>query len=617
LNRSAPPPDSRYQAVRDRLLERGYLEGPIERFMLGDLLSRRSRLQRLLRTALKAGGIGAAPLGALLAAAAAMANRPLIGTADLFLLWVYFTPLAGIALFLLDLVAALIVTALVGKRVARAGDALRAALIVGLPTLVYLLLLWGQRRPAGGLPVDLLFLALAVATTLLVATLARLVSLVDLVGRTGQVPVRRHRVALLLLGVLVPCSSLLLVARSVAAPVERGAAPAPFALAAGAPKLLFVGLDGMDRALVDDLAPLGSLPYLEAALWHGAAFDVRREHSAEPPQVWTTILTGTTADRHGVTSAGSELLPGVDTPLSRGAGPLPLVSALRFLLPSETVPTIGSGRRVRTLPEIVALRQPALAIGWWASWPADLEGHAGYVVSDRVLAKLLSDGEPDRDTAPPELFRRLQEDFEDERARLRGEFSELFTQPMAEPVRRIVWESFLIDGFNWGVTERLSEDAALRGIFVYLPGLDILRQRLGRESPAIRPLLAAYVGWLDGLLAPALDPAPGRVTLVVADPGRAGTPEGGFAVALGDGSLSDCRGEELTELDIAPLALALLEFPASRELPGRRPEGCLELSESDPETISSYGRRGAPDADLSSSYDREMVERLRSLGYLN
>ena len=28
---------------------------------------------------------------------------------------------------------------------------------------------------------------------------------------------------------------------------------------------------------------------------------------------------------------------------------------------------------------------------------------------------------------------------------------------MAEPVRRIVWESFLIDGFNWGVTERLSE----------------------------------------------------------------------------------------------------------------------------------------------------------------
>jgi len=615
LNRSAPPPDSCYQAVRDRLLERGYLEGPIERFMLGDLLSRHSRLERLLRTALKAGAIGAAPLGALLAAAAAMANRPLLGTSDLFLLWVYFTPLAGAALFLLDLVAALIVTALVGKRAARAGDALRAALIVGLPTLLYLLLLWGQRRPEGGLPADLLFLALAVATTLLVATLARLVSLVDLVGRSGQVPAR-HRAALLLLGVLVPCSSLLIVARSVAAPIDQGADAAPFELAAGAPRLLFVGLDGMDRALIDDLAPLGSVPYLEAALWHGAAFDVRRTRSAEPPQVWTTILTGTTADRHGVKSAGSELLPGVDTPLSRGAGPLPLVSALRFLLPSETVPTIGSGRRVRTLPEIVGLRQPALAIGWWASWPADLEGRAGYVVSDRVLAKLLSDGEADRETAPPELFRRLQEDFEDERTRLRGEFAELFTQPMAGAVRRVVWESFVIDGFNWGVTQRLSEDEALRGIFVYLPGLDILRQRLGRES-ATRPVLATYVGWLDGLLARALDPAPGRVTLVVADPGRAGTPEGGFAVALGHGALPDCRGEELNELDLAPLALALLQFPASRELPGRRPEACLATSKSDPETISSYGRRGAPDADLSSSYDREMVERLRSLGYLN
>ena len=73
----------RYQAVRDRLLERGYLEGPIERFMFRDLLSRHSRLQRLMRSALKAGMIGAAPLAALLAADAMSMDGPVFAGHEL------------------------------------------------------------------------------------------------------------------------------------------------------------------------------------------------------------------------------------------------------------------------------------------------------------------------------------------------------------------------------------------------------------------------------------------------------------------------------------------------------------------------------------------------------
>ena len=68
---------------------------------------------------------------------------------------------------------------------------------------------------------------------------------------------------------------------------------------------------------------------------------------------------------------------------------------------------------------------------------------------------------------------------------------------------------------------------------------------------------------------------------------------------------------------MTPLALELSGFPASAELSGLGDVTCLRSVVAGSETVPTYGRRRIVVQDSGSSYDEEMVERLRSLGYLN
>jgi len=64
------------------------------------------------------------------------------------------------------------------------------------------------------------------------------------------------------------------------------------------------------------------------------------------------------------------------------------------------------------------------------------------------------------------------------------------------------------------------------------------------------------------------------------------------------------------------LVLGALGLPASRELTGRAPTRCLEGAPQAPAPIATWGRRGLAAGEGRSDYDPEMVERLKSLGYL-
>jgi hypothetical protein len=618
-----------YDEVRRRLVERGYLQGRIERFVLRDIAGPGSKGTRLLVAGLKAAALGAPIVGAFLTGAVVAANRPLPTAADVPLLWLYLSVAAGAALFVLDVSVAVALAWLARRRGAREGDALRASLLVGLPTLAYLVMLvWKSDAPSGPAE-DLLFLAGALVAALLVSRLAGLVSLAGIVGQTGDVPDRRKRAALLLVLALLPPVALYLLAR-VATGDPAAARPATeFVPASGVGRIFLAGVDGLDGALVEALEPRGAVPNLLAGMARGAVFPKRRAAGPEPPEVWTTIMTGATAAEHGVRSVGAARLPGVATPLRTGPGVAPLAAALRFLLPVRTVPTSGAARRVRTLWEIVDLKAPAAAVGWWTSWPAgegDTSGGRGYVVSDRVLAKLLSGGREDRDTSPASLFARLRNDFETDRRAIREEFDSIFLSTGRGDLRDVAWESFLIDAYAFRIADRLGRDPALRAVFVYLPGLDILRRRIegsgAAETGAVALLtrqaaLEAYVRWLDGRLGPVLAPASGARAIVVADPGRTATQETeGFVIVAGGSGRAGCVGPVLSDLDVAPLSLAVAGYPRSLEMPGRLPGACLERLRDLPPPVATFGRRAFPTRSAASDYDPEMVERLRSLGYL-
>jgi hypothetical protein len=262
--------------------------------------------------------------------------------------------------------------------------------------------------------------------------------------------------------------------------------------------------------------------------------------------------------------------------------------------------------------------QPSAVVGWWASWPASgTEGDptSGYVVSDRVLAKLLSQSVEDRDTSPASLFARLARDFPAERAEWRARFDARFGE-LPEDARALAWESFLIDTFAWRTTLRLLDDPRVATSFTYLPGLDILRTRL-RGSAAEPAAIKGYLRWLDASILADLSARTEDRILLIADPGR--TPSGGaegFVAAVGGGAVPFCVGPPIGDLDVAPIALRLAGLPASREMPGAAPEHCFEEAPPRPPPVASWGRRGRPAATQASDYDAEMVLRLKSLGYL-
>jgi hypothetical protein len=594
-----------YDAVRRKLQERGYLDGRIERFVL--------RRGGVSHAGVRAALLGGPLLGALLAGVVVAANRPLLAARDGLVLWAYFSVLAGVALFVLDLGAALLAAAAARRRGPRAADSLRASLLVGAPVLAYAALLWWRRPTRAALWEDLLFFAVALAATAAVAWLAGLVSLAGILGRTGEVPDRARRPLLALTLVLVALAAAGALARGAlgSAPV---AAPPVFEPAPAGP-LLVVGVDGLDGDLLERLAATGAVDGILARFAAGAVLPLVRRPGVEPAEVWTTLMTGMPADAHGVRAAGASHLPGVQTPLAPPAGGVTLGTALRLVLPLRTVPTSGAHRRVLALWEIVGLKDPVAAVGWWASWPADAPEHGGprgYVVTDRVLAKLLARRPGDRDTSPASLFDRLDAGFEAERARLRAEFATLFGGLRDEALERLAWESFLIDGYHAAALELLRGDPAVRTAFVYLPGLDILRRRTDAA-----PVVESYVRWLDGRVAALASPSPGGHVLLIGDAGRSATASSeGFLAVLGPAAEPGCIGTPVTPLDAAPTALALLGYPLSREMPGRLPAVCVAAPAGAPPAVAGYGRKVLPARTPQSDYDPEMVERLRSLGYV-
>jgi hypothetical protein len=459
------------------------------------------------RPAVKAALLGAPLVATLLAVTVARANRPLVGAADFPLLWLYFAPIAAVLLFALDAVVAWLNGALSRRLGTREGEGTRAALIAGLPTLAYLVVLMRWRPGEQSFLYEALFFVLAVATVVAVSWLAGLVSVADILARTGKVVGSRRRSLRTVFAVVFVVLLAAVTARSLTTADRPDEGVPTFDVVPAAP-LIVIGIDGLDSEWIESLASTGAVERLLGRMESGTVVPLSAGTQGSPPAIWTSMMTGVSAESHGVRGVGAERVPGVATPLERSGRALPLVEALRFLLPTRTVPVTGAARRVRTLWEILGLRRSTLSVGWWGSWPAEPEeGGGAWVVSDRVLPKLLAEADWDRDTWPPPLFDTLAGDFTPLRDDAITMFQALPVGDLPPEVREALWDVFLIDAFGLGTVELLWGRADFESAFVYLPGLDILRARFAGESGGL-PILArarvleAYTAWLDAGVSP-------------------------------------------------------------------------------------------------------------------
>src|SRR5438552_392008 len=98
-----------------------------------------------------------------------------------------------------------------------------------------------------------------------------------------------------------------------------------------ASKVLVVGWGAADWKLITPLLEAGQLPALEGLLNRGVMGDLAGPAPAIPALLWTSLATGTRADRHGVLGP---------------VEPDPITGGLR--------PTVGTSRRVKAVWNVLS-----------------------------------------------------------------------------------------------------------------------------------------------------------------------------------------------------------------------------------------------------------------------
>jgi hypothetical protein len=653
---SEPTPDRRVDDLRQQLRALGYLDAGVDRFVLGPVRETRGPAAIALLASLRVGIIAAVLLGP--AAAIGVSGRLpglITGPRDAIVIALYMGALFGAAVSVAAFTASLTVAALAGERIVRSAGWLSrtAGSIVAVACLAYLTLWWRTANAGFGAnapftwsaPVWTGFaLAVAVGISLLLAHAVTVTAFAVIVAgrtplssswsvfatatdRSWKMPVASGVIA------FASAAALLIVTSPRAA---RDEPSPPLAVVSSGLRVRLVAIDGFDPAVFDALASDGRIPGLAAALSSTRARLVAAHHdvSRDPARAWTTIATGQHPEAHGVHGLETRRVAGVQGAVSSGepsrlAGAIGTVTDLLRL----TRPAVASGseRREKTVWEVASdagLR--TAVVNWWATWPAPAGAAPGIIIlSDRATLRLERGGTLDAEIAPAAVYERLLPRWTAIRRDATGRAAAAWTStPSADSdVRAVLQRSADLDAIQLTLMREVSTpppDLAA----VYLPGLDIAQHALLGSSDAAWAASAVaarvdairnYYVFLDRLLAETLRPAPGEVVILVTQPGRvAAAAEGLMGISgrlAAPGATATGRAP-----DVAPTVLQALGVPISRELAGSALTALF-----DPESVqrypvrhvASYGRPSMRSAVRSGQpLDQEMIDRLRSLGYV-
>ena len=653
-----PPPsdDPRVDELRQRLRSLGYLDAGVDRFVLGPARATRSPSVIAFLASLRVGALAALLLGP--AAALGLSARVpglVTGPRDALIVAIYLGAFFGAAMTASALVASLLVSWVSrhsGGGFARRGRWLSrsAGGLVTLLCLIYLTLWWQTVIAGLGWSAPLWTfsaLALAVAISLLLGHAVAVASSAVVLATAGDAGETKRQIdspssgsrrrTTIAAGVIAFGGAALLLTWS--ADSTRGAAPMREALTvvpAGL-RLRVMAIDGFDARIFEELSSSGRLPALTAT-FSGARvrLEPRAGDAGDPARVWTTVATGQPPDVHGVQGLETRRVAGVQGSVAI-AEPSPLGRAIRGAtdLVRLTRPAIASGteRRAKTFWEVAAeagLRTSV--VNWWATWPAPAD--AGVVLSDRATLRLERGGPLDAELAPASLFDALRQRWPDIRTRAAARAESVLDFPADETTRAILKRSAELDAIQLELLSSVATPDTDLSV-VYLPGLDIVQHSLlgpqqsltgddqtGLAASTLAARLEAlktYYAALDRLLAPLLTPAPDELVLVVTEPGRVGG-NGGARLSARGAVVGSHDGSASAATAVAPTVLYALGIPIGRDLPSAP---LLELF--DPQFtarypvrfVATYGRPSAARASRSGQpLDQEMIDRLRSLGYV-
>lgn len=601
----ARDPISSVQQVREELRRLGYLETGIDRFVLGGAASA-SPLRACAAVAVRVGLAGGALFGTAFTTAIALLEPARLRDArDFLVLMAYVGAAAAVAIAALALLAGLL-AGWIGRRLGhRPGPTLsrNLGLALGVLGTSYLALWWRSHATAASAGLQVAMIAAGVGLVWCLTRFGSLaaVAVLSAGGVGDRLPeahdARRHMARLVTVVVLMLAGAAAAASRRTGdPPVGPDYAVRPTGLA-----VHVIGIDGFDAGLALSMAERGEMPELARRLAQGARGRLRPEPEQVPAIVWTTIATGRGPEAHGIRGAGARRLAGMSAPVAFvGPGGSALAAAADVLRITRTEPPSAVLRTVKTFWNVAS--EKGLRVGvvnWWATWPA--EAVNGYIVSDRTFFKRQRRLPSDREVHPPEAFAALDD-----------------PPPDADRERAL-------DLFYLRAAERLRAEHPPDLEALYLPGLDIFTfQRMADERHDIAAAdarlsqIREYYAFIDrvvgGLSAGA---RPEDLYVLVGDPGRLDRADSSGLVLLWGGPARTTDLGVVSARDVAPTVLHLVGLPVSTELDGRVLEEAFDdrFCRSHPiRRVPRYGRRRVPPA--ASGFDREMVEELKALGYI-
>ncbi|MBN2134106.1 MAG: alkaline phosphatase family protein [Acidobacteria bacterium] len=642
--------------LRDLLKSAGYLDNRLEGFFLRSVRAKGSALVSYILTSLKIGVILGLLVAVIFTIAVIQFNPGIVKNLKdvlllTFYLWLFLSIILSIIALLLGGIIALL-QRLVSGGAKKINVSLITANLVGIAVFAYLSVWWiaaaTNKASSGSGFRDLLafivifILSFGVARLVFfggVALMAR--TQVDL--KIGKLVKFRRKHILIAGAVSIILFSLLfyVAGTKITKPMERESVDYNTIFTDN--RIVLVAIDGMDKNLALRMMDEGKLPTLKKLLVSGTAGEFKTDGRHVPPVFWTTIATGMNPVEHGISDIRAHRLSGVDTPLQSAFGESAFAQIFKTLIPTKRltsdVPITANLRRSKTFWNI--LNDKTFSVGiinWWVSWPCDEV--KGFISSERLLYKLETGGEWERDIEPKEVFDELKSEVTE----WRKEFDLFFTNKFDEYLKnlerqeemKIIREAGWIDYFNIRLDEKLYKKNRVKLSAVYLPGADIIQNRLladlpvgdvGELSARIDIIKTYYMALDEQLTKVIFSQAKGTYNFALVSPGRyvegnvklTGEQEGFFILA-GPGVDVGNHNLVINTVDVTPTILFLLGFPQSDDFKGKPITGLLTKSnaaELTTEKILTFGDRKADEDQSESKFSREVLEQLRNLGYIN
>jgi Flp pilus assembly protein TadD len=407
-----------------------------------------------------------------------------------------------------------------------------------------------------------------------------------------------------------------------------------------------VGLDGGDWDILEPVIAAGRMPNLKKLRDEGAWGVLRSEMPLLSPVLWTSIATGRTPDRHGVTWFMSTTSDGQKIPIS------------------------SRSRQVRAIWNVANENKlTAGVIGWWATWP--VEPIDGFMVSDYVgwhSFGITGRGVEDAGKVWPEAWakdvsammpapetitvRQLQDIVKLTPAQIESATAGAGDDPYSTPVAHLRQAMATSRGYTDIALDRLQKKRPSL-LAVYYEGCDAAMHLFGNHAPpqqewipdddyaAYSDAVAAYWSWQDALVGELLARRGPNTTIVVCSDHGFRTGDERLRVEHSDSDLADSEhmidgivvlngpgvraGTPITGAsiyDIAPTVAALLGLPVAGDLAGQVLSGAFtgEFRTAHPvrqvatwETSPlQHGSEVVNDPEAAA----RMEQMLRSLGYI-